>query len=230
MIRQPVQRELWPGIEVGVLVLLLVPSFFLSAGPGEPSGVGFVDVAVTAMLRDLGLLALVLYWLWRDGEPLSTIGLRRRELAREALLGVALFVPFLLLVAAIRATVEALGVPTAESVPAYLIPKGGGQIALALIFLVVVAVAEETLFRGYLIHRLRQITGSLTAAVVLSSLFFALGHGYQGAAGLVTVGLLGLVLAGIYLWRGSLVAPMVVHFLQNATGILLLPLLLGSGK
>lgn len=229
MSRHSVSRELWPGIELGVLLLLLAPSFIFSISPAQATRIGFVDVAVSAIVRDLGLLALVLYWLWRDKEPLRTIGLQRRYAGREVLVGALLFLPFLIVVGAIRVALEGLGLQGAESVPEFLIPEGSGELALALVFLVVVAVAEEAIFRGYLIHRLGQLTGSLAAAVVISSALFSLGHGYQGAAGLVTVGLLGLILAGIYLWRGSLVAPMVLHFLQNATGILVLPLLSGPG-
>jgi membrane protease YdiL (CAAX protease family) len=54
---------------------------------------------------------------------------------------------------------------------------------------------------------------------------FSLGHGYEGSAGVITVGFMGLVFALVYLWRGSLVAPMVMHFLQDFIGIVLSPLL-----
>ena len=40
----------------------------------------------------------------------------------------------------------------------------------------------------------------------------------------ITVGVSGAVLAVIYLWRESLIAPIVIHFLQNLAAILLLPL------
>jgi membrane protease YdiL (CAAX protease family) len=62
---------------------------------------------------------------------------------------------------------------------------------------------------------------------MVSSFIFALGHGYEGSAGVVTVGIMGMVFAMVYLWRGSLVAAIVMHFLQDFTGILLLPLLFG---
>jgi membrane protease YdiL (CAAX protease family) len=39
------------------------------------------------------------------------------------------------------------------------------------------------------------------------------------------VGCMGIAFALVYLWRGSLVAPMVLHFLQDGAGIVLLPLL-----
>ena len=56
-------------------------------------------------------------------------------------------------------------------------------------------------------------------------MIFSLGHGYEGSAGLVTAGVMGGVFAVIYLWRGSLVAPIVMHFLQDFLSIVLLPLL-----
>jgi len=41
----------------------------------------------------------------------------------------------------------------------------------------------------------------------------------------VTVGVMGAVFAVIYLWRRTLVAPVVIHFLQDFLSIVLLPLL-----
>ena len=96
---------------------------------------------------------------------------------------------------------------------------------LALVLVAVVALAEETIFRGYLLLRFQSVLRSTTAAVLLSSTVFAVGHGYEGSAGLVTVGVMGVAFALVYLWRGSLVAPMVMHFLQDFLGIVLLPLL-----
>ena len=89
----------------------------------------------------------------------------------------------------------------------------------------VVAVAEETIFRGYLLLRFPVVVRSTAASVLLSSATFAVGHGYEGSAGLVTVGVMGAVFALVYLWRRSLVAPIVMHFLQDFLGIVLLPLL-----
>ncbi len=84
---------------------------------------------------------------------------------------------------------------------------------------------EETIFRGYLILRFREVTSNTAAAVLLSAVLFSLGHGYEGSAGVVTVGVMGLVFALVYLRRRSLVAPMVMHFLQDFIGIVLVPLL-----
>jgi membrane protease YdiL (CAAX protease family) len=42
------------------------------------------------------------------------------------------------------------------------------------------------------------------------------------------VGVMGVVFAVVYLWRGSLVAPMVMHFLQDFLAIVVLPLLVAK--
>jgi membrane protease YdiL (CAAX protease family) len=67
--------------------------------------------------------------------------------------------------------------------------------------------------------------------VILSAGIFSLGHGYEGTAGVATVGLMGLIFALVYIWRKSLVAPMIMHFLQDFLVIVLLPVLAsGAGK
>ena len=108
--------------------------------------------------------------------------------------------------------------------PSYLVPAGTWQIVLAFAFLLVVAISEEVIFRGYLILRFRTLAGNRTAALLLSSAIFSIGHGYQQSGGVIAVGILGLVFGLVYLWRGSLLAPMVMHFLQNFIGIVLFPL------
>jgi membrane protease YdiL (CAAX protease family) len=95
----------------------------------------------------------------------------------------------------------------------------------ATVLVVVVAITEETLFRGYFIRRFSAVTPSLTAAVVASTVIFSLGHGYEGVTGVLTVGCLGGAFAVVYLWRRSLVAPATMHFLQDFLAIVLIPFL-----
>ena len=90
---------------------------------------------------------------------------------------------------------------------------------------IVVALVEETIFRGYLMLRIREVTSGPVSAVLLSSFIFSLGHGYEGAASVVTIFLLGIVFALIYQWRKGLTAVITMHFLQDFTGIVLVPLL-----
>jgi membrane protease YdiL (CAAX protease family) len=109
-------------------------------------------------------------------------------------------------------------------VPSFLAASGVFEMSLATILVIIVAISEETLFRGYLILRFTQITKNRTAALIISSVIFALGHGYEGSSGVITVGAIGFALGLIYVWRQSLISPIVIHFLQNFIGIVIMPL------
>ena len=213
-------------IEAMVFLFLITPSLALSFFANAAGEMGFVLVAVATILRDLGLLGLILYFLWRNGEPLRRIGWVRRDAGREAGLGVLLFVPFFLGLTSLESFLRSVGfsAPSAP-LPSFLTATGTMQLLLAGLLVVVVAVAEESIFRGYLILRLKAITGSAGRAVLGSALIFSLGHGYEGAAGVISVTVMGLLLGWVYLWRGNLVAVTVIHFLQDFIGIVVLPYL-----
>lgn len=75
---------------------------------------------------------------------------------------------------------------------------------------------EELLFRGYLFFYLQSYwSTSLYAAVVISTLLFALSHWYQGTANMIRVGLVGLLLGVVYAATASLFFPVVLHMLLD---------------
>ncbi len=220
--RQPGRSEqFW---EVLVFLFLIVPSMLLSLFIVRRANSSFILLASSAILRDLALVSLIFFFAWRNGEPLARLGWTPGEGWREAVLGLVLFAPFFLGAASLGAILRAAGLSSpSKPVQSLLGIRGGKELLLALLLVVVVAVAEETIFRGYLILRFQAVTGSAAAAVILSTAIFAIGHAYEGSAGVVAVGAMGLIFALVYLWRGSLTAPMVMHFLQDFIGIVLLP-------
>ncbi len=212
-------------VEVGVFLTLILPAMLFSLFAIRQGNPPFVLVAASAIVRDIALLTLIFFFLWRNGEPLYRVGLRRTGAWQEAVLGAGLYAPFFLGVALLGATVRAAGFSSPTSVPSFLTPRDPAQLLLGAMLVAVVAVAEETIFRGYLILRLRAVTGSTAAAVLLSSLIFAIGHGYEGSAGIVVVFCMGAIFGLIYIWRRNLTAPIAMHFLQDFIGIVVLPLL-----
>lgn len=216
---KPPATQRWLA-QVLLLLFLVLPSLGLS--PLLADGIGFPVIAVSVMVRDLALLGLVAYFVWSEGEQAQTIGWHRAGFQREAALGALLFLPVLTGLALLQWLLQHLGLPPPVPPPAAMIPEGAGQWGLAALLLVIVAVTEETLFRGFLITRLRALSGSTAFALALSSLIFAMGHGYQGRTGVVAVAALGLFYGALFLWRGSLVAPTTMHLLQNATGMFIL--------
>jgi membrane protease YdiL (CAAX protease family) len=212
--------------EVAVFLLLIVPSLVLSLFVIRQGQLSFVLAATATIFRDLGLVCLILYFLWRNGEPVDRLGWTWRHMGWELAVGIVCFAPVFVGAALLERTLLHAGLSApATPLPSFLNDKGGTEALLATLLVTVVAVAEETIFRGYLLLRFQSILWSTTASVLLSSVIFAIGHGYEGSAGVVTVGAMGAFFALVYLWRKSLVAPVVMHFLQDFLTIVLLPAL-----
>ena len=54
---------------------------------------------------------------------------------------------------------------------------------------------------------------------MVAAVVFGLAHLYQGAVGVVTTFVMGLVLGALYVIGGSLIAPIVVHALVDLRAI-----------
>jgi membrane protease YdiL (CAAX protease family) len=215
------KEQLW---EVLVFLFLIVPSMVLSFFIIRQGSLGFLFTAFSVILRDLALVSLILFFLWRNGEPLESLGWNYKNGWKDVFLGIGLFLPMSFAAGLLDYALKSAGFSTpATPLPSFLEARGPGEFLLAFLLVVLVAIAEETIFRGYLVLRFRNLDLSPPRAALLSAVIFSLGHGYEGTSGVVTVGAMGLTFAVIYLWRQSLVAPMVMHFLQDFTGIVLAP-------
>jgi CAAX protease family protein len=97
------------------------------------------------------------------------------------------------------------------------------------------AVWEETVFRGFLLGRLRAAipAGDTRGAALrrdmlavgLTALFFGAGHGYQGGLGLLQTTVAGAALGGLAVWRSSLWPAIGAHLAIDSFGLLALKLL-----
>lgn len=83
-------------------------------------------------------------------------------------------------------------------------------------------VVEEILFRGYLIEKVRQLTGSVALAVALSVLTFTGAHfAGWGLVHLIPVFGVAIVFALLYVWCRDLPSNMLAHFLTDGAALLL---------
>ncbi len=213
-------------VELLVFLFLIVPSMALSFFATHQANLSFPVVALSTILRDLALLALIFYFAWRDREPLGRLGWRYETLDGDIVWGFVLYVPLVVVVSLAEQGFRAAGLSGPAAPPeARFHFVGAGQLALAVALVLVVAISEETIFRGYIFLRLRTVTGSTAVAVLLASIIFAIGHGYEGPLGVATVGFMGLLFNLIYLWRKSLVTPMILHFLQDFLAVVVAPFL-----
>jgi membrane protease YdiL (CAAX protease family) len=212
--------------ELSVFLFLIVPSMALSFLVVKKGVLSFSLTAWATILRDFALVSLILYFLWQNGEPIRILGWTFKNIWRDIGIGIGLFIPFYFGTGLLENSLHAAGfsVPSTP-LPSYLRPMDIPQIALAVFLVSIVAVAEETIFRGYLILRFKTLSTSSAVAVVIAAFIFSLGHGYEGSAGVVTVGVIGLVFGIIYLWRRSLVTTIVMHFMLDFIGIVVAPVI-----
>lgn len=208
-------------IEVAVLLFLIAPSMGLSFFLVNQVQLSFTTMAISSILSDLALVSLVFYLIWRNGETRRQIGWNFKNAGREVIWGLLLFAPVSLTTTLLVNVLHAAGLSAPTNPPSFFFATGPFQVMLACLLVSVVAVSEETIFRGYLLLRFTAVTGRRSVAVLLSATIFSLGHGYEGMAGLFTVFFLGVTLALVYLWRQSLIASVMMHFLIDFTSILL---------
>lgn len=98
---------------------------------------------------------------------------------------------------------------------------------MLVIMWVIAAFGEEFFFRGYIMNRLAHILGnkrsSWIIAVIISSVAFGIAHGYQGLSGMISTGLVGLILGlAFYQNRNNLIVGMLVHGIYDTYGLTLI--------
>ncbi|MGH8325272.1 MAG: lysostaphin resistance A-like protein [Steroidobacteraceae bacterium] len=98
---------------------------------------------------------------------------------------------------------------------------GHTPLAYRLLLVTRAAVAEETLFRGYPIERLKEWSGSRILAGAVTLAAFTYAHlAYWGGAQLLIAGYGGLLLTVLYVWRRNIWANMIAHWIADGAGFL----------
>jgi membrane protease YdiL (CAAX protease family) len=150
--------------------------------------------------------------LFLDRLPLSSIGIHRLSLS-NVFFGVFSFIVGTVLEQLLRPVVVRSGL-TVIHIRVWDAPP-----SLEWSSIVAAVLAEELVFRGYLIERVGMLTGRISTAVMFSCLTFAVWHlPLWGTGEMVLAGSWGIVLAILYVWRRNLPACMLTHFLADALG------------
>lgn len=99
-----------------------------------------------------------------------------------------------------------------------LIPRTGLEIVFYLFTALTAGICEELIFRGYLLRQFSAWTQSTGAAVVLQGVVFGTVHGYQGWKYMLVIAVFGSLFGLLAVWRQSLRAGMIAHFVQDGVG------------
>ncbi|CAA9245719.1 MAG: CAAX amino terminal protease family protein [uncultured Blastococcus sp.] len=176
----------------------------------------------------LALIALVI-WLSAPGVDAGQVGLRWPQEWPGPVTGLVMLLVLLFVAVSTRALRSGVLLDQAEprprrpgegrhaESPAHatlaVLPRTTGERRLFTVVGVTAGICEEWLYRGFFLAVVAAVAGGLPTGVlvVLAAVAFGLAHAYQGPAGVVTTGLLGGVMAAIYLQTGSLLLPVLLH-------------------
>jgi uncharacterized protein len=87
-----------------------------------------------------------------------------------------------------------------------------------------VAVCEEIIYRGFVQFVFQSwLNGVVMAGIIGSAAIFALAHLYQGRRGLISTSAIGLLFSAVRAWTGSLLAPLIAHFVTDLVAGFLAP-------
>lgn len=92
---------------------------------------------------------------------------------------------------------------------------------LSLVVIAIIpAVGEEFLFRGLLQPQFVKITGNQNTGILVTAFIFSAIH--MQFYGLLPRMFIGVILGYVYVWKGSLVYPALIHLLNNGITIMLI--------
>jgi len=107
-----------------------------------------------------------------------------------------------------------------------LAPENGKEVAAWLMLCMLVGVAEELVFRGYLQTQFTAwAKGAAAAGVVFSALIFGAAHGYEGARAMFMLTVFGAFFSLLALFRRNLRAGIFAHSWHDAVAGLAVALL-----
>jgi membrane protease YdiL (CAAX protease family) len=101
------------------------------------------------------------------------------------------------------------------------LPREPNELPHLVVMALSAGVAEEIVFRGFLVSYVAALTGSGALGVALPAVVFGLSHRYQGWRGVVLVFGMAVGFGAIFVVSGSLLLPIVLHVAVDLFGGLL---------
>lgn len=213
------------ALGAGAAILAVTAFTVLGRPVAGPEGAAAAAVLLHTLVADAGLIGVALLLLARDGQDPAVIGFARRGALRELPYGLAAFAILLVAHLAFSILVAVVTLSRGGLSSTEIASRTGAaelftsNLAVTAATVVVGVVAEEILFRGFILVRLHGVFGRWAPAVALGAVLFGLGHVYEGPIAAVQAAWLGVVLSGIFLWRRHLLPGILAHAAFNAAAL-----------
>jgi len=179
----------------------------------------------------LGFLAgllIVLITLWAIRWDWGWLGITKPEWGRTVIKSLVYTLVIIILIdVIITPAIELMTEPLDYSGFDWLRGNLVGLILFTLFMWIIAAIGEELFYRGYGIKRLAHILGntdiSWVIAALISSVLFGVVHWYQGISGVLSTGLVGLILAYAFIRnRDNLILCIIIHGIYDMWGLTLI--------
>jgi len=210
-------------ILVGLASSLVVPLFFAIYGISGLTVLENASYLVFFLIAEATLTLLIIWGILHlNGETFADLSWRLGEWKGEALTGLA-FVPVLFMSTFVVGLSFRLFFPLylTEINPLLNLIRTRTDLLLFLISSVYVGGFKEEIQRAFVLVRFGSHLGGMRVGLILWSSFFAYGHMMQGVDNAVGAGVLGLIFGLLYIWRRSLVAPIVAHAVYDIATLLI---------
>jgi membrane protease YdiL (CAAX protease family) len=217
------ERRLLPPIQLYFLLILLLGYPALSIvlnmlGSTSPEAITskIKQVYLPVLFMQCMIFAAVWIVLRRSGERFLHIGLDRKDINwSNTIAGMIFFIGAWLLIAIIRISILRSGyLPEKDFL--HLLPATATEGIIWILLSAGAALSEEIAFRGYVITRLKNLSGSYWIGAILSSVAFSMGHLYQGFAGVLLTFIYGMLFSGLFIAKKSVFPCIIAHFLQDS--------------
>lgn len=217
------ERCLPPPIQLYFLLILLLGYPTLSIvlnmlGSTSPEAITskIKQVYLPVLFMQCMIFAAVWIVLRRSGERFLHIGLGRKDFNwSNTIAGLIFFIGAWLLIAIIRISILRSGyLPEKDFL--HLLPATATEGIIWILLSAGAALSEEIAFRGYVITRLKNLSGSYWIGAILSSVAFSMGHLYQGFAGVLLTFIYGMLFSGLFIAKKSVFPCIIAHFLQDS--------------
>jgi membrane protease YdiL (CAAX protease family) len=193
-------------IETSVVILVcIVPTLFSSIASLYLQSVKtpFLYQSLYSMVRSCEWIVLVLFMIFRSGEPLSLFGLKRFRIGPDLFGAIGVYILSrvayrLLWVVIFFLEQHSLIQVSRHSYNSWAPPSGAGAYAILFVSSLSNGFAEEILVRAYLITRFEQLFESTGLALFFTTALFASYHIYQGTSGVISVACFGLVYGSLF--------------------------------
>lgn len=212
-----------PPVTLGIWIFAYMA--WAGVSPSDPEGEAVIRSALGPILifNHLVLFAVLVALLRRNDESLADIGWSVEAvdstILREAMIGLICGLGLYLFKEFVVDSVRALAAgntPTFTSL--FRFRLSSLEIGLAVAATTVIFV-EESIYRGYALPFFEKRWSTLPAVLITAAAFGPL-HWGNGVVGMLNATVLGVLLAGIFVWRRNLVGGTVAHVLYNLAVLL----------